>query len=211
MRSLRLFRPIDFEKAWQAIPGSEATMSSPARARYRFYIESYPIIAKHFAQCRFDKSLEDFERVRVAMILVYSWMGRGILKNFKEQSQFYAKACTAILSARSNGYLDDTSLQSIKDLCNNSLVAASKFLHFVNPRCFAIWDRRVANATLCVSYERIVENPRQFLAYLKWIRAAEVAPSIVRDVSRFLAIEPDSAELRVKEFLLFMMGGKNEG
>jgi hypothetical protein len=58
--------------------------SSPddASGRDRFYRGSYPFILSHFSTCTFDETEADCGRFWQALILVYSWMGRGILINF---------------------------------------------------------------------------------------------------------------------------------
>ena len=45
--------------------------------------------------------------------------------------------------ARGQGALSDEEIGALASLINNSLVGASKLLHFVAPEHFAIWDLRI--------------------------------------------------------------------
>lgn len=46
--------------------------------------------------------------------------------------------------ARSGALVSDDDVTKLAQLINNSIVGASKLLHFVSPERFAIWDSRVA-------------------------------------------------------------------
>jgi hypothetical protein len=75
------------------------------------------------------------------------------------------------------GNLDDELLLSLKRLINNSLVGASKVLHFIKPDAYAIMDSRVRRY--------LAENlggtgpwntPAYYRNYVEWIRALAADP-----------------------------------
>jgi hypothetical protein len=53
------------------------------------------------------------------------------------------EAVIILNKARAPDILNEAELQILKECFNNSLVGASKLLHFINPENYAIWDSRV--------------------------------------------------------------------
>ena len=173
----------------------------------RFYQSSYRFILPHFSTCIFDGSKPDCDRFWQALILVYSWMGRGVLTDFDNSFDRYRDACDMIKHARDTGEVDLNSLNVLIALCNGSTIATSKFLHFLKPEAFAIWDSRVCAAIFDgKAHHYSLKDPENLLAYFNWIRKTDLDPKTLKAVTDYLGINKDNGALRAKEFILFITG-----
>lgn len=103
------------------------------------YIVSYPHLLSYFsAKTAFDAT----DLIRGAH-MVYGWMPT-ILDLYPEPPNLDLTAGAALLTkAKSVGALSDDEISCLARLVNNSLVGASKLLHFVAPSQFAIWDSKI--------------------------------------------------------------------
>lgn len=103
------------------------------------YILSYPHILSYFSgKATFDAA----DLVRGAH-MVYGWMPT-VLELYPEPPNPDLAAGAALLTkAKSTGELSDQEIDSLAAIINNSLVGASKLLHFVAPDQFAIWDSKI--------------------------------------------------------------------
>ena len=61
-----------------------------------------------------------------------------------------------LTQAKNTGHITDTDIELLAKLVNNSLVGASKLLHFTDPNSFAIWDSKIYSSV----YEEAVHNYR---------------------------------------------------
>lgn len=180
--------------------------------RDRFYRGSYPFILAHFRSCTFDGTKNDCGRFWQALILVYSWMGRGILTNFDDALARYRAACGTIKEARDSGRIDGAGLKTLVSLCNDSTIATSKFLHFLNPEAFAIWDSRVASAIFGgKAHHYILKDTDNLLAYFDWIKRVPVSSETIASVTSHLQLDADCGALRAREYMLFMCGEPYNG
>jgi hypothetical protein len=103
------------------------------------YILSYPYLLSYFTSKRV---VDPADLVRGAH-MAYGWMPT-ILELYPEPPNLDLAAGAELLTrARRHGALSDEELGSLASLINNSLVGASKLLHFVAPSQFAIWDSRI--------------------------------------------------------------------
>jgi len=103
------------------------------------YIISYPHILGYFGQREvFDAA----DLVRGAH-LAYGWMPT-VLELHPGPPNITLDAGAHLLTrAKRDGGLNDAEIEDLASLINNSLVGASKLLHFVAPENFAIWDSRI--------------------------------------------------------------------
>jgi hypothetical protein len=77
----------------------------------------------------------------VAAHAVYGWMPT-ILELAIEDENDLKRAASALNRAREEFFRDED-LEHLVRVVNNSLVGASKLLHFTSPERFAIWDSKV--------------------------------------------------------------------
>jgi hypothetical protein len=73
--------------------------------------------------------------------MVYGWMPT-ILELYPDNGDL-ARAADILSRAKEGQCLESRDLEALASLVNNSVVGASKLLHFVAPNHFAIWDSKV--------------------------------------------------------------------
>src|SRR5579863_6374857 len=100
------------------------------------YILSYPHILSYFAG-RGPLNVADFVR---GAHLVYGWMPTALDLYPQPPNLTLAQSASLLESARTHGTISDEQLSALARVVNNSLVGASKLLHFVRPDIFPIWD-----------------------------------------------------------------------
>lgn len=110
------------------------------------YSMAYPALLSHFSGLR----IITWDAAVVGLHIVYGWMPTiprldGIMgwDEIKRQT-----LVTALTSAKNGQMPSDDELETLKAFCNNSIIGASKLLHFLRPEAFPIWDSRVAKVFL---------------------------------------------------------------
>lgn len=103
------------------------------------YVISYPHLIAFFA----NKNLILPADVVCGAHMVYGWMPT-VLELYPDRERIDLDEAARLLTlAKTSGSLTQGQLESLAGLVNNSLVGASKLLHFVAPTHFAIWDSKV--------------------------------------------------------------------
>lgn len=200
---------ISLADRWESARGELNLQTSDARDK--FYRGSYQFILAHFERCQFHETDRDCQGFWQALILVYSWMGRGLLTDFSSPRERYGEVCEPISRVRETGEIDLKTVNKLVRLCNGSVIATSKFLHFLKPDAFAIWDSRVYNSIFerkALHYR--LNNPSNMLAYVDWIKLLHIDEDTLEAVASHLGIAEDRGALRAKEYILFMSGGSRE-
>lgn len=103
------------------------------------YIISYPYLLSYFAE---KGTLGAADLVRGAH-MVYGWMPTILSLHPDAHALGLEGGAQLLEKARREGVLACADLESLKTLVNNSMIGASKLLHFTSPEHFAIWDTRV--------------------------------------------------------------------
>lgn len=135
---------------------AKSVFAPEARGSYEL---SYPVFVDFFAK-RPVISQQDFI---LAANFTYAWM--PTILHFKSPK---IEAATLLANeAKKGAVLSDEELMVIKSVVNNSLVGASKLLHFINPSEYAIWDSRVLQFLSGKSYKQTLEKPQLYLTYLQ--------------------------------------------
>jgi hypothetical protein len=132
------------------------------------YIVSYPHLLDYFASAH---TITPGDVVRGAH-MAYGWMPT-ILELYPENGERDLAAAANILTrAREVRHLESDDFEALAALVNNSLVGASKLLHFVAPENFPIWDSktyafvygkrphyyRVNNVAIYIEYIALLEK-----------------------------------------------------
>lgn len=161
------------------------------------YIVSYPHFLSYFSELDVI-ALPDLVR---GAHMVYGWMPT-ILDLYQEAPESGYDNVIAILNRAKQGHL--LSFEEVKitaSAINNSVVGASKLLHFINPSTFAIWDSKVyAFVHEQKPHGYRVNDAKNYLNYLALLRQnvkrdgfiefhADVNRKLGYDVSAFRAIE----------------------
>ncbi len=108
------------------------------------YSMAYGSLLPHFSKRR----TLTWDDAVVGLHIVYGWMPTipklGGIMQWEQQRK---SDLTATLTRTVNGHVPtDDELAELMAFSNNSMVGASKLLHFLNPSTFPIWDSRVARA-----------------------------------------------------------------
>jgi hypothetical protein len=130
--------------------------------RKKSYIRSYPHI---LAQLQTESALTERDFVCGAHI-VYGWMPT-ILDLYPTAERTLQQGANLLNKARVDGVLNQCELAELSALVNNSVVGASKLLHFVNPDAFAIWDSKIYRFIHShAAHQYRVNNTGAYLKYL---------------------------------------------
>ena len=103
------------------------------------YIRSYPHILAYFEH---REVFDTADLVRGAH-LAYGWMPTVLKLNPRSAKITLERGAQLLTDAKRDGALPNAEIEALASLINNSLVGASKLLHFVAPEDFAIWDSRI--------------------------------------------------------------------
>lgn len=170
------------------------------------YSKAYPALLSHFRDLR---NL-DWAAAVVGVHIVYGWMPTiprlaGIMAWDENKRQ---NTVDVLLAAQSGRMLSVSELICIKALCNNSIIGASKLLHFLRPDVFPIWDSRVAKV---FTKNQKIDNLKinsipLWQIYVKEISGWTLEPSVkqkcaeLRELADFLQ---DDTDLRLVELVMF--------
>lgn len=166
------------------------------------YVLSYPHIVSYFEQ---RDPIEAVDLVRGAH-MAYGWMPT-VLELYPQSPNIDLDQGAQLLTrARRDGSLTNEEMGALAALINNSLVGASKLLHFVAPEHFAIWDSRIYRflfeRTPHVYRVRSIQLYREYLESLSQLRNDPRFPEFHGSVNGKLGY-PVSA-LRAIELIMFL-------
>lgn len=99
------------------------------------FLRSYPEFLRYFREL----PVVEEHHLIIAANFTYGWMPTMI--RFK--STRFDEGAAILNRVKSGQPLSDDDITCLAILINNSLVGASKLLHFVDPNRYAIWDSRV--------------------------------------------------------------------
>jgi hypothetical protein len=110
------------------------------------YLDSYPALLDLFKELDFSR----FSHVQAAACAVYGWMPRTLrYQAARDKPRYKALGGFAekIRNQDAEAAINCLEKFSIFDIAiNNSVVGTSKFLHFVAPHAFPIWDDKIATS-----------------------------------------------------------------
>lgn len=172
---------------------------------------SYPHLLRFAAKLEDD---EDGTNVIGLAQAVYGWMPT-MLKQVKldsfgtEKSNIFARIRGITSFGDAIRFLERSEDQGSKQPpINNSWVGTSKFLHFVNPNFFPIWDSRIARQ-FGLKHKYQIEKIENYIDYIKFVEQATNHPNCeelreeFRDQFEFVG-RSDLSKSRVVEYLLYM-------
>ena len=110
------------------------------------YSMVYPALLSHFTGLQ----PVNWDAAVLGLHIVYGWMPTipklgGIMQWDGSKRQKFAET---LANAKNGQVPTDSELETLKTFCNNSMIGASKLLHFLKPETFPIWDSRVAKVFL---------------------------------------------------------------
>lgn len=117
------------------------------------YKKSYDSLIKQGKKCSDERSKDRFDELVVLAHAAYGWMPTILEIGFEfdgEKKKEIINAVNHLSSFDSSSFEGDkffektfNSLKTIDIFTNNSFVGASKFLHFIYPERFAIFDSKI--------------------------------------------------------------------
>jgi len=170
------------------------------------YIVSYPHILAHFQSFN-DFSQKDFV---CGVHIVYGWMPTILDLNPSKLPVNFQHGAEILNEAKKNGQLSDCHLEVLAQLVNNSLVGASKLLHFVAPNSFAIWDSKIYKFVFNQAAHNYRVNQigkyREYLSELERIRKHSSFSAFHNSVNAKVGYEVSA--LRAIELVMFINSGQ---
>jgi hypothetical protein len=191
------------DRDWLALSERKAIKNRMARDPYSM---AYPALLSHFACLQ----TVNWDAAVLGLHIVYGWMPTiprlgGIMKWDVKQQQ---KLVTILTNAKKGKEPTDDEMETLTAFCNNSVIGASKFLHFLRPETFPIWDSRVAKVYLKKPKAggQQVNGIKPWIAYRnalsKWLGAPVIKKKCteLRQLACFL---DDVSDLRLVELVMF--------
>lgn len=168
------------------------------------YVEMYQYYINFFK----EKEVLTESDVVIGVGFTYSWMPT-ILKNLNLSK--LDKVTSILNNVKHRVEISNDDFLLLKEFSNNSLVGASKLLHFINPEDYAIWDSRVFkflnNNEAAHKYKlEKVHVYRQYLSYLSNLKTSGTLDNIVATLKAKIGYP--ISDYRALE-LLFFLGSKN--
>lgn len=107
--------------------------------RQSSYLKSYPLLMDWFQNSEITGT-----NICLGIHLIYGWMPK-----IPVIGEITSDQIDLLKDVKNNSYqLKDDELSVLIPLTNNSVVGISKYLHFLCPEKYAIWDSKIANNTL---------------------------------------------------------------
>ena len=121
------------------------------------YHVCYPEFVRYFASAR---PLERHHLI-VGSSIVYGWM--PTIVEFK--SDKWEEVVVALNRVQVGERISRAQIETVKGFLNNSVVGASKLLHFVNPGLYPIWDGKVCKFIHGRDHNYIVNDAGNYMTY----------------------------------------------
>lgn len=171
----------------------------------RWIHESYKEFIKYF------ESIPKNEKISKQQFIIGSYFTYGWMPTMLKLGSNIKSAIEAVNLAReSRNIISQKEFQAIAYIINGSVVGASKLLHFVNPKKYAIWDSRVYRFIFQEeAYQYRLEAPdlyHEYLNSLKFIIEKREFLEIKNKVDETVGYEV--TEMRACELIMFSNGKK---
>lgn len=168
------------------------------------YVEMYQYYINFFK----EKEVLTESDVVIGVGFTYSWMPT-ILKNLNLSK--LDKVTSILNNVKHRVEISNDDFLLLKEFSNNSLVGASKLLHFINPEDYAIWDSRVFkflnNNEAAHKYKLEKVNVyREYLSYLNNLKTSGTLDNIVATLKAKIGYS--ISDYRALE-LMFFLESKN--
>lgn len=141
--------------------------------------------------------------------MAYGWMPTMIQNiSIKDFSDWECSITT--------GSLDKMFLMNVMSLTNDSIVGASKLLHFLNPDLYPIYDSRVYKTILGKEKHNYSKDVENYICYARKLRLLVKAPKgdstilkIEKELEKKKFIPSKCSKIRILEVCLYASASKN--
>lgn len=189
---------------------SERAKNLSQRSENEQQLTSYEDMLK-FAQRNF---VDNFDKTAVVGLahMAYGWMPTMIRRtklseNFKEWKKNIE-----------NGCLGKGFLEKVMELTNDSIVGASKLLHFLNPHDYPIYDSKVYGAVIKNGKHNLSKDVDNYISYVKILQALAKNPknqSVILNIQNILInkgyLLKECSAIRVLEVCLYASASTKNG
>ncbi len=163
------------------------------------YLTSYPVFLKFFqARPRIDR-----DTVILGASLIYSWMPTGLTL-----FDGIDRTAEILESVRKGEDPTEEDLDQVASTVNNSMVGASKLLHFIQPERFPIYDSRVARFLGWPIYASAMRSVDRYQEYRALCGELVERPGFEKLAAGLSAQCGKVSRLRAVELLMFLGGAK---
>ena len=166
------------------------------------YVVSYPYLLDYFS------SKQSFSAADVVCgaHMVYGWMPT-ILELYPSLGETDLDAAAEVLTKAKEGKdIASSEVEALAILVNNSVVGASKLLHFAAPNHFPIWDSKVYSFIheKRPHFYRVnsVETYLQYVSLLKCLEKRPELPDLHKSIQKKLGYKV--SPLRALELVIFL-------
>lgn len=167
------------------------------------YREGYIALVRMFAD---HVRTNDYYSVLAGANAVYGWMTTILKKGVARPLWEARRGALELLRSASDWPTARTVVESNRDvlhLVNGSVVGTSKFLHFLNPGVFPIWDSNIRLCFAGTAFPRSDADAFPLYVDAVW-DALNVSPALPRPYVEFVG--QDALPVRRLELLLFLYG-----
>lgn len=193
------------------------TIAGNLNDRIAEFVPPEPDGSMHFYLGTYQKFRDIFDRLTFTqdnradadfcVWLTASWMRLqqdGHWNNYMLGLNNYETARPVLQKAREGrSLIFPDELEVIKSYVGGSMVAASKFLHFVQPERFAMWDRNVWMAISGKPKRSFQDCAKAYSCYLGHLSELALPQRLDEQLQQLLG---EVTLLRRKEFVLFCLG-----
>lgn len=159
------------------------------------YLLSYNYFVDYFKKLAFVEE----EHVAIAAHFVYGWMPTILTLDYSKMGEVAA----SLNKIKNNEVLSFTELETVKACVNNSLVGASKLLHFVSPNRYSIWDSNIFRYFSDKRSTYGIDKVEHYLQYLEALKSFAETSAFQCLKPRIEALCHPVSDLRAIEFVLF--------
>ena len=138
---------------------SESDVPGPktkVRRRHDSYLATYAAYLSYFQ----DRTTLSTDDLLVGAGMVYSWMPSALMIEPK-----LLETCLPFVQAANSRKLGQKELEILRAAMGNSMVGASKLLHFVAPNKYPIWDSRICRFLLEATHQRLIQDAKGYVRY----------------------------------------------
>ena len=125
--------------------------------KFRSYLLTYPEFIRYFQKLPVIRC----HNLIIAANFTYGWIP-SITEFRKFQRKDFKEATTILNRVKAGNHVNEENVKTLQALIDNSLIAVSKLLHFVNPNFYGIWDTNV-------SQYLTGSNSKSVKLYLQWL------------------------------------------
>lgn len=163
---------------------------------YECYLATYPAYLRYFT----NQANLSADEVLVGAGMAFSWMPAPV--KFSPEK---LEASLPLLQEARSRKLDADELQQIRIAMGNSMVGASKLLHFIVPTIYPIWDSRICWFLLQTTRQPVIQDTKGYLRYQALCEEVCDSPGFdkLRKKAERICGYP-VVPMRAVEFLMFM-------